>query len=170
MKVEHRDSETLGFFPHAGFHFTEHKSGEAHIQTEKNEERPAKGIPIAITTGSAGPPQGIGFRHKTPEDLGAAYSITEFFVPIDSLESEFQKYNRSIEGCFIIDKALFPEDTHFVHIGLWYVPSRNTASFDFNNKDIPKGLLYKITLCEPQTWIFYKAFLLKSKVAFYNHS
>lgn len=100
LKVEHRNSETFCFFPDAGFHFTEHKSGEAHIQPEKNEERPAKAIPIAITTGSAGQPYGSGFRHETPRDLGVASSITDLIVPLDSLDSEFQKYNRSIEGVF----------------------------------------------------------------------
>jgi len=158
LKVEHHDSETFCFLPDAGFHFTEHESGEAHIQTEKNEERPVKGIPIVITTGSAGQPYGSGFRHKTPEDLGVAYSITDLFVPLDSLDSEFQKYNRGVEGCFIIDKSLFPEDTGLVHIGLWYVPSRNKASFEFNNKDIPEYSLYKVIQCEPQIWIFAKPF------------
>ena len=158
LKVEHHDSETFCFFPDAGFHFTEHRSGEAHIQTEKNEERPAKGIPIGITTGSAGQPCGSGFRHETPEDLGVAYSITDLFVPLDSLDSESQKYHRNVEGCFIIDKALFPRDTSLVHIGLWYVPSRNKASFEFNNKDIPEYLLHKVIQCEPQIWIFAKPF------------
>lgn len=158
LKIEHRDSETFCFFPDGGFHFTEHESGEAHIQPERNEGRPAEGIPIAITTGSAGPPYGSGFRHETPRDLGAASSITELIVPLDSINLEFRKYNRSIEGCFIIDKALFPKDTSLVHIGLWYVPSRNKASFEFNNQDIPENLLYKVTQCEPQIWIFAKPF------------
>ena len=158
LKVEHYDSETFCFFPDAGFHFTEHKSGEVHVQTEKNRKRPAKGIPLAITTGSAGQPRGSSFRHKTPEDLGVAYSITDILVPFDYLDSDFQKYNRSIEGCFIIDKALFPKDTSLVHIGLWYVPSRNKASFEFNNQDIPEYLLYKVIQCEPQIWVFAKHF------------
>ena len=158
LKVEHQDSETFCFFPDAGFHFAEHKSGEAHIQTEKNKERPAKGIPIGITTGSAGQRWGSGFRHRTPEDLGVAYSITDLLIPLGSLESEFQKYHRSVEGCFIIDKALFSEDTSLAHIGLWYVPSRNKASFEFNNKDIPEYLLHRVIQCEPQIWIFAKPF------------
>ena len=158
LKVEHRASETFCFFSDAGFHFTEHKSGEAHIQAEKDEERPAKGIPIFITTGSAGQPYGSGFRHETPEDLGVAYSITDLFVPLDSLDSEFQKYQRNVEECFIIDKALLPEGTSLVHIGLWYVPSRNEASFEFNNKGIPENLLCKVTQCEPQIWVFAKLF------------
>lgn len=151
LKGEHHNSETFCFVPEAGFHFTEHESGEAHIQTEKDKGRPAKGIPIAITTGSAGQSCGSGVRHKTPEDLGVAYSITDLIVPLDSLDSEFQKYNRSVEGCFIIDKAFFSKDTSAVHIGLWYVPTRNEASFEFN---IPEYLLHKVIKCEPQIWIF----------------
>jgi hypothetical protein len=151
LKVEHRGSETFCSPPDAGFHFTAHKSGEAHIQAEKNEVRPAKGIPIAITTGSAGQPYGSGFRHETPEDLGVADLITDLIFPINSLDSEFQKYNRSVEGCFIIDKAFFSKDTSAVHIGLWYVPTRNEASFEFN---IPEYLLHKVIKCEPQIWIF----------------
>ena len=158
LKVEHHDLETLCFFPDAGFHFTEHQSGEAHIQTEKNEKRPAKGIPIVITTGSAGEPCGKGFRHETPEDLGVASLITNFLVPLDSLDSEYQKYHRNVVGCFIIDRALLPENTSLVHIGLWYVPARNEESFWFNNKDIPECLLHRVTQCEPQIWVFAKPF------------
>jgi len=151
LKVEHHDLETLCFSPDAGFHFTEHQSGEAHIQAEK---RPAEGIPIAATTGEAGPPCGSGFEHENPKKLGAARSITDFFVLLDSLDSEYRRYHRNIEGCFIIDKALFPDNTSLVHIGVWYVPSRNPASFSFNNKDIPEHLLYRVTQCEPQIWAF----------------
>jgi hypothetical protein len=158
LKVEHRNSETFCFIPDAAFHFTEHQSGEAHIQTEKNEERPAKGIPIGITTGGAGQPYGSGFRHEIPEDLGVARSVTDFFVPLNSLDSEFQKYHRNVEGCFIIDRALLPDNTNLLHIGLWYVPSRNKASFEFNNKDMPECLLHKVTQCEPQIWAFAKPF------------
>jgi len=154
LKVEHRDLETMCFYPNAGFHFTEHKSGEAHIRAEKNVKRATEGIPIAITTGSAGEPCGEGFRHKTPKGLGVAYSITDLLIPLDSLHSEFRKYNRSVEDSFVIDRGLFPNDTSIVHIGLWYVPSRNKASFNFNNPNIPEYLLYKVTQCEPQIWAY----------------
>jgi hypothetical protein len=156
LKVEHHDLETLCFFPNAGFHFTEHQSGEAHIKAERSEEGPAKGIPIAITTGAAGEPCGSGFRHETPKGLGHSSLITDLLVPLDSLDSEYQKYHRNVEGCFIIDKAHLPDNTSLVHIGLWYVPSRNEVSFWFNNKDIPEYLLYKVTQCEPQIWAFAK--------------
>lgn len=156
LRIEHHHLETFCSLPDAGFHFTEHRSGEAHIQTEGNKERPAKGIPIGITTGSAGQRCGSGFRHEAPEDLGAARSITDLFVPLDSLGSEFQKYNRNVVGCFIIDRALFPDNTSLIHIGLWYVPSRNKASFEFNNKDIRERLLHRVTQCEPQIWAFAK--------------
>ena len=158
LKVEHHGSETLCFYPDAGFHFTEHNSGEAHIRAEENNKRAIEGIPIAITTGAAGEPFGKGFRHETPKDLGAGYSITDLLVPLDSLHSEFRKYNRSVEKCFVINKDLFPKDTSLVHIGLWYVPSRNTASFEFNTPDIPECLLYKVTQGEPQIWAFAEPF------------
>lgn len=153
LKVQHHNSETFCFFPDAAFHFTEHRSGEAHIQTE---DRTAKEISIGITTGEAGEPCGSGFRHQIPEDLGAARSITDLLVPLDSLESEYQKYGQNVGGCFIIDKARLPDNTSLVHIGLWYVPSRNEASFWFNNKDIADCLLHKVTQCEPQIWAFAK--------------
>jgi hypothetical protein len=152
LKVESRDSETFCFLPDAGFHFTEHQSGEAHIQAEKNEGKPAKGIPIGITTGGAGSPCGSGFKHEAPRDLGSSSLITDLLVPLASLDSEYQRYHRNVEGCFIIDKALLPNNTSLVHIGLWHVPSRNEASFWFNNKDISERLLYKVTKCEPQIW------------------
>jgi len=154
LKVEHHDSETLCFYPDAGFHFTEHKSGEAHIRVEKNRKRATEGIPIAITTGSAGEPFGKGFRHMTPKALGVGCSITDLLVPLDSLLSEFRKYNQSVEECFVVNKDLCPKDTSLVHIGLCYVPSRNKASFEFNNPDIPEYLLYRVDRCEPQIWAF----------------
>ena len=158
LKVEQHNSETFCFFPKAGFHFTEHKSGEAHIQAEPKSTKTTEGIPIAVTTGAAGQPFGTGFRHQTPDNLGAADSITEVLVLIDSLDSEYQKYNRRLEDCFVIDKALLSEDTSLLHNGVWYVPSRNKVSFEFNNRDIPDHLLYKVTQCEPQIWIFAEPF------------
>ena len=155
LKVERHEAEIFCFYPDAGFHFTEHQSGEAHIQPE---ETPAKGIPIAVTTGSAGTPYGSGFRHDIPEYLGAARSITDLFVLLDSLDSEYRKYHRNIEGCFIIDRALLPDNTNLVHVGLWHVPPNNEASFWFNNKDIPEYLLHRVTQCEPQIWAFAKPF------------
>jgi len=154
QKVERRGSETFCFYPDAGFHFTEHKSGEAHIRTERNKKKPVKGIPVIITTGAAGEKVGEGFRHETPEDLGVASSITDLLVPLNSLNTEFRKYSRSVEECFVINKDLFPKDTSLVHIGLWYVPSRNKVSFEFNNRNIHPDLLYKVDKCEPQIWVF----------------
>jgi hypothetical protein len=153
-KLERHESETFCFFPRAGFHFTEHRSGEAHIQAERNEGSPTEGIPIAITTGEAGRPYGSGFSHQTPKELGAACSITDLFVTLDSLDSEFQEYNRNVMGCFVIDRALLPDNTSFIHIGLWHVPSRNEASFWFNKKHVPEGLLHRVAQCEPQIWAF----------------
>lgn len=152
LKVEHHNLETFCFLPDAGFHFTEHQNGEAHIQAEKNEARRLEAIPIPITTGEAGPPCGTGFRHETVKGLGRSSLITDLLVPLASLDSEYQRYHRNVEGCFIIDKALLPNNTSLVHIGLWHVPSRNEASFWFNNKDISERLLYKVTKCEPQIW------------------
>jgi len=154
QKIEHVGSETLCFCPDAGFHFTEHKSGEAHIRTERNTKKPARGIPAIITTGAAGEKVGEGLRHETPEDLGVAYSITDLFVPLNALNTGFRKYGRSVEECFVINKDLFPKETSLVHIGLWYVPSRNKVSFEFNNRNIHPDLLYKVAKCEPQIWVF----------------
>lgn len=156
LKVEHHDSETFCFLPDAGFHFTEHQSGEAHIQAERSEGKPAKEIPIGITTGEAGPPCGSGFKHETPKGLGSSTLITSLLVLIDSPDSQCKKYYRNVEGCFIIDKALFPDNTSLVNIELWYVPSRNQASFWFNSRDIAECPLYKVTECEPQIWAFAK--------------
>jgi hypothetical protein len=153
LKVEHHDLETLCFYPDAGLHFTEHTSGEAHIQAEKG---PAKGIPIAVTTGEAGPPCGSGFEHENPQKIGAARSISGFYVLLDSLDSEYRKYHRNVEACLIIDRALLPDDTSLVYIGVWHVPTRNEFSFWWNNKDISDGLLHKVTQCEPQIWVFAK--------------
>jgi len=154
MKVEHRGSETFCFLPNAGFHFTEHESGEAHFRAERNKTKPAKGVPVAMTTGEAGVPFGEGFSHATPEDLGAAYSITTLCVPLDTLNTDFRKYHRSLEKCFVINKDLFPKDTNAVFIGLWYVPTRNITSFEWNNRNIHPDLLYKVEQCEPQIWAF----------------
>lgn len=156
LKVEHHDSETFCFLPDAGFHLTEHQSGETHIQAEKNVKKPPKGIPIAITTGEAGPPLGSGYRHENTKISGAASSITDSLVLLDSLDSEYRKYHRNVEGCFIIDRALLPDDTSLVHIGVWHVPTRNEFSFWWNNKDISDDLLHKVTQCEPQIWVFAK--------------
>ncbi|MDD4924754.1 MAG: hypothetical protein PHF74_08025 [Dehalococcoidales bacterium] len=156
--VKLNGSEVFCSFPDAGFHLTEHKSGEVHITAENSLNKQFKGIPIIASTGSAGVPCGNGFRHMTTKDLGVAYSIADFTFPINSLDVDFKKYHRRIEGCFIVDKGLLPKDTDFVKIEIWYVPSRNTYSFEFNNKGIADGLMYKLDKCEPQIWSFAKPF------------
>ena len=150
LRVERRKSETFCFSPHAGFHFTEHQSGEAHIKGEKSEGRASEGTPIAMDTGEAGPPCGDGFGH----DLGSSRSITNVYVLLDCLDSEYPKYHRNVEGCFIIDKALLPDSTSLVRVGVWDVRSNNEVSFWFNNKGIAGCPLHKVTQCEPQIWVF----------------
>ena len=53
----------------------------------------------------------------------------------------------------MIDRDRFSEDTSFLEIGVWAVPTRNKDSFEFNNPNVPTDLLYKVAECEPQIWV-----------------
>jgi hypothetical protein len=58
----------------------------------------------------------------------------------------------------VIDKKLLPKDAGGVEVGVWAVPDRNKISFEFNNPGISADLLYKVTKCEPQIWIYARPF------------
>ncbi len=113
---------------------------------------------MVLQEGEAGIPIGKGIIRTSLKDLGRASGICTAIYPIDSLSSDFRKFNRNAGECFVIDKGLFSEDASFVEIGVWAVPARNKVSFEFNNPNIPTDLLYKVAYYEPQIWIYARPF------------
>jgi hypothetical protein len=116
------------------------------------------GLPVALIMGEAGTPSGKGIIRAPLSDLGRASGICSAVFSIDSLSQDFQTFNRSEEECFVIDAGLFPKGTKGVGVGVWAVPTRNKASFEFNNPNIPTNLLYKVAYCEPQIWVYARPF------------
>ena len=112
--------------------------------------------------GEAGTPSGKGIIREPLADLGRASCIYTTVYRIDSLSKDFQKFNRSVEECFIINKDFFSNDIKLIEIGVWAVPARNKISFEFYHPNILAGLLYKVTQCEPQIWIYARPFLYTS--------
>lgn len=108
--------------------------------------------------GEAGPRIGQGIQHKKLADLGVASGIFTVIYPIDVLSKEYKKFGRIAGECFVIDKDLLPKDTSLLLVGVWAVPTRNKVSFEFNNPNISKDLLYKVDTCEPQIWVFARPF------------
>lgn len=158
LKVVRRGFDVYCFPPRLGVHYSRHKSGEAHFRSEEKEPKPGDELPIMMMDGEAGPPTGEGFQHKTLYDLGVASDIFNAFYPIDSLKSVYQKFDRIVKECFVIDKDLLPKDTSMIQVGVSAVPARNKISFEFPNRKIPANLLYKVDTCEPQILVFAQLF------------
>ena len=154
LKVEKRDLDVYCFMPNLGYHYSLHESGESHFQHEKQPEEPLEQPPVILMMGEAGTLVGKSIIRSTLKDIGHASGICSAIYSITSLSQDFREFNRNLKECFMIDKSLLPKDTEAILVGVWAVPKRNQASFDFNNPNIPEEFLYKITDCEPQIWIF----------------
>jgi hypothetical protein len=158
LKVVRRGFDVYCFPPHLGVHYSLHESGESHFQSEGKTSKPREELPVAMMMGEAGTPRGKGIIREHLVDLGRASCIYTTIYLIDSLNKDFQKFNRSPAECFVIDKDLFSKDVGSIEIGIWAVPERNKVSFEFNNPNIPADLLHKVTKCEPQIWIYARPF------------
>ena len=158
LKVIRRGFDVYCIPPHLGVHYSLHESGEAHFQSEGEASKPREELPVIMFDGEAGTPSGKGIIREHLVDLGRASCIYTTVYPIDSLSNDFRKFNRRAGECFVIDKGLFSEDTSLIEIGVWAVPARNKVSFEFNNRNIPANLLYKVAQCEPQIWIYARPF------------
>ena len=154
LKVIRRGFDVYCIPPHLGIHYSLHESGESHFRSEGKASKPREELPVALVMGEAGIPSGKGIIRAPLSDLGRASGICTAIYPIDALSKDFQKFDRSAAECFVIDTELFSKDTKGVEVGVWAVPDRNKVSFGFNNPNIPADLLYKVTQCEPQIWIY----------------
>ncbi len=154
LKVVCRGFDVYCIPPHLGIHYSVHESGAAHFRYEGKVGEPGEEPPVALVEGEAGTPMGRGIVRAPLSDLGRASGICTALFPIDSLSSDFRKFERSPRECFVIDAGLFSGDTTLVEIGVWAVPDRNKVSFEFNNPNIPAELLYKVAQADPQIWIY----------------
>jgi hypothetical protein len=152
LKVERSGFDVYCFPPHLGVHYSMHKSGEVHFKFE-DKTNPGKEPPVVLV-GEAGKTTDQGILCTPLIEIGSASCICTGLYPINLLSDDFIKFERGVERCFVIDKALFTKDTSLIKIGVWAVPDRNKYSFEFNNPNIPEDLLYKVVQCEPQIWIY----------------
>ena len=157
MKVMRRGFDVYCIPPHLGVHYSLHRSGESHFRYDKKVAKSGKEPPVVLVMGEAGIPIGKGIIRAPLGDLGHASGICTAIFSIDSLTQDFQKFNRSVMECFLIDAQLL-KGAREVEVGVWAVPSRNKVSFEFNNQNIPADLLYKVVDCEPQIWIYARPF------------
>lgn len=158
LKVVRRGFDVYCIPPRLGVHYSLHESGEAHFRSEGKAAKPGEEPPVILQSGEAGAPIGNGIIRASLCGLGRASGICTAIFSIDSLSNDFLKFNRTAGQCFVIDTDLFPKDTRSVEIGVWAVPDRNKVSFEFNNPNISEDLLYKVTQCEPQIWIYARPF------------
>lgn len=159
LKVEKRGFDVYCFLPDLGIHHSLRESGESHFSHESKATKPREQPPVALVMGEAGTPTKNGIKSTSLRDLGRAAGICIATFSIDFLIHEFRKFKRSVEECFVIDKASLPKNTSIIEVGVWAVPERNKPSFEFNNPDIPENLLHKVVQCEPQIWIFARPFV-----------
>ena len=154
LKVVRREFDVYCIPPHLGMHYTLHESGKAHFQPEERTKKPRRELPVVLLMGEAGKPISTGIICAPLADLGCASGICTAIFLIDSLSQDFQEFNRNPSECFVIDKDMFPKNTSGIVVGVWAVPNRNQVGFEFNNPGIDANLLYKVTSCEPQIWIY----------------
>ena len=154
LKVVRRGLDIYCIPPHLGVHYSLHKSGEAHFRSERKAAELKEEPPVALVEGEGGTPIARGIIRAPLGGLGRASGICTAIYSIDSLNHDFQKFNRSAKECFVIDTDLLSKDTKLIEIGVWAVPARNKVSFQFNNPNIPAELLHRVADCEPQIWIY----------------
>jgi len=158
LKVKRHGFDVYCFPPHLGVHHTLHESGESHFRFEEKAGKIRKEPPVVLQSGEAGRPINEGIVCASLCGLGRAVGICNALYPIGSLGKDFQDFNRSARECFVIDKDLLSKGTDFIKIEVWAIPDRNKVSFEFNNPNVSPDLLYKVTECEPQIWIFAQSF------------
>jgi len=155
LKIQRRGFDVYCFPPHLGVHYTLHESGESHFRFEEKAGETGKEPPVVLQQGEAGELIDGGIICASLKDLGRAVGICTARYPIDSLGSDFQKFNRKPKECFMIDKNLpMIKGVRGIEVGVCAVPARNEVSFKFNNLNIHADLLYKVASCEPQIWIY----------------
>jgi len=158
LKVVRHGFDVYCIPPHLGVHYSLHESGKSHFRHEGTSAKSRDGIPVALVMGEAGTPSSEGVICAPLRHLGRASGICSAVFSIDSLSQDFQTFNRSGVECFVVNKDLFSKDIKFIEIGIWAVPARNKISFEFNNPDILENLLYRVTSCEPQIWVYVRPF------------
>jgi len=87
-------------------------------------------------------------------NLGTASRICTVVCPTTKPAQDYQRFERRLADCFVIDMGVLPKDTTGLEIGVWAVPERNQASFESYHRDVPTNMLYKVTGCEPQVWVY----------------
>jgi hypothetical protein len=158
LKVMRHGFDIYCIPPHLGVHYSLHESGESHFRHEEKSAKSGYESPMALVMGEAGTPSSEGIIRASLSDLGRAAGICTAVFSIDSLSQDFQTFNRSGAECFVIDTGLFPKGTDGIEVGVWAVPARNKASFEFNNPNILTDLLHKVAYCEPQIWVYARPF------------
>jgi hypothetical protein len=153
LKVVKRNFDVYCIPPNLGIHYTLHESGQSHFRYEAKPGDSVEQLPVALLMGEAGTLSDNNIVVSSIKDTGRALNICNVIFSIKELYNDFQKFDRKVSECFVIDKALFPSDTDSIMVGVWAVPERNKASFEFNNRDIDGALLYKVAHCDPQIWI-----------------
>jgi len=156
LRVQRRGFDVYCFPPHLGIHFSLHESGVSHFRFEEKAGETGREPPVVLQSGEAGKPIDSGIIGVSLNELGRAAGICTALCQIDSLDEDFQEFNRKPKELFVINKGLFSKDIYLIEIGVWAVPARNEISFEFNNPNISADLLYKVSQCEPQIWIYAK--------------
>ena len=151
LKVVKRGLDVYCFPPRLGLHYSLHESGESHFRPDGQG---TDGPPVVLMSGEAGNPIKDGIARSSLGDLGRASGIFTALVQIESLSTDFRKFEGNPSECFVIDNNLIPEGTNWVEVGVWAVPERNSVSFESNNPGIHKDLLHKVKSCAPQIWIY----------------
>lgn len=159
FKVVRQGFDVYCIPPHLGVHFSLHQSGRSHFTfDERTTSVAGEEPPLALVMGEAGKIVGQDIIRLSLGSAGRASCICTAVLSITSVSQDFVEFHRNPEKCFLIDAGLFPPSAEDLELGVWAVPVRNPAAFEFNNRGIPASMLYKATEWEPQIWIYARPF------------
>jgi hypothetical protein len=113
LKIERKGFDVYCFPPHLGMHYSVHETGEAHFKVEPNPGNPVKAPRVILSDGEAGIPFCRGSIRAPLSNLGRAVGICWAMLPINSLSTDFEIFNRSPKECFIMVLLHESETSHF---------------------------------------------------------
>lgn len=153
LRVERRNFDVYCFVPNLGGHLSRHRSGESHFKAESKLVSPEEQPPV-IMIGPAGEPIKNGVVETSLANLGIASRILTAIFPTNCPSKDFPRFCRKTTRCFVVDTDTLPKTTSGLEVGVWAIPESNRISFECHHNDVPSHMVYKVTECEPEIWVF----------------
>ncbi len=157
-KVIRKDFNVYCIPPYLGIDLSLHKTyiPPSRMRPVFNDFQ--KNSSVVIAAGEEGIALNYRIVRVPLRNIKEACCICAVVIPIDEPINDFEKYTRSLTGCYIVDKNHYRippvSSLTMIEIGVWAVPSGNQASFKQKRPGVIENSLYKIKGFEPQIWMY----------------